>query len=50
MKPLKEKCQDPSCDGEYHYEWCCKPTQVIDCACHGQPQIKEECPYETFER
>ena len=39
------ECKDPSCDGKFHYEWCCKPTQVTDCCCQGHPQIKEDCPH-----
>ena len=42
---MPDKCKDPSCDGEYHYEWCCKPGFVTDCCCQGQPQIKEDCPH-----
>jgi len=44
-----DKCKDPSCDGEYHYEICCTWDQCFrnPCGCNGQPQIKEDCPGEN---
>jgi len=44
VEEIFEECKDPSCDGEYHYEICCKPGFVTDCCCQGHPIIKEDCP------